>query len=60
MFNTYRVFRFGESKPTTQGTFESPEAVMNYLKKRGLDGEGAYRIEREYNGKWIFITNKTL
>lgn len=59
-FAKYRAIRFGEKRPSTEGTFSSPDAIMNYIKERGLDDPGAYRVERLHDDRWIFVSNKTL
>lgn len=60
-FSVYRVMELDGKKPITQGYWDGVEGVKAYLIKRNEKmtekDTGTFRLERDHNGKWVFVQN---
>ena len=57
----YRVQKRGDGSLTMQGAFSGVEDIRAYLMKHnaehGANDYGTFRIEKFFNGKWMFESN---
>jgi hypothetical protein len=56
----YRALNLDGDKSTgicTQGIFAGVDGIKQYIVERGLDKGEALRVEKERDGKWIFVQN---
>ena len=57
----YRALNFGDKKGiSTQGIFAGVDDLKKRIVERGLDKGEVLRVEREHNGKWLFVENITI
>lgn len=58
MPDIYKATRFGENKPSLQGCYFGVEDIKDYIKMRdNANAAGSYRLERLWDGGWIFVQN---